>query len=89
MIGRRWLPLVLAAAALAGCTRIAPGHDKAYYLMHDGDRAGEIAACRNDPGRLNATPDCLNANEADGEIVTRRSLSVPPTSSRLAHPGTL
>jgi hypothetical protein len=78
----------VAAAALAACSPAAHSHDKAYYATHAPERATTLAACRNDPGELAATPSCVNAQAADADAYAR-PFDVQPPVSRLQHPGTL
>lgn len=68
------LPVVLAATLLAACTRedasIVPelaGRVLTVdeYLAQPDLREKVIAACRNDPGRLRLTPNCVNVYRAD------------------------
>ncbi len=84
-----WMTAMLAAAGLAACARSEPAHGRAYYLAHDAERTRELARCRNDPGHLAATPDCVNANAVDATIETQRFLAVKPTASRVTRPGSL
>lgn len=78
-----------AAALLAACSEPAPSHDKAYYTAHDAERATQLAACQNDPGRLGSTPNCVNAQAADGDARTAHFYDVPKPASRVAKPGAL
>jgi hypothetical protein len=83
------LTLGLAAAALAACSQPAPTHDKAYYAQHDAERATQLAACRNDPGRLAATPNCVNAQSADADAHASKFYDVAKPAPRVADPGKL
>jgi hypothetical protein len=81
--------LALAGAALGGCSPPAAPHDKAYYARHAADRSAELAACRNDPGRLARRANCINAQAADADAEARRFWAMPKPVSRLARPGVL
>jgi hypothetical protein len=81
--------LGLAAAALAACSPAEPSHDKAYYAAHDAERATKLAACQNDPGKLAATPNCVNAQAADADAHTKNFYDVPKPASRVQQPGKL
>jgi hypothetical protein len=77
------------AAALAACSQPAPARDKAYFAQHGAERATQLAACRNDPGRLAATPDCVNAQSADVDAHTSKFYDVAKPAPRVAEPGKL
>jgi hypothetical protein len=83
------LALGLAAAALAACAQPAPTRDKAYYAGHEAERAAQLAVCRNDPGQLAATPNCVNAQAADADAHAAKFYDAPQPASRLADPGKL
>jgi hypothetical protein len=59
--------LFVVALATAGCSR--PAEDKAqtvdFYRTHVDERRSVVAACANDPGRLDKTPACVNAQQAE------------------------
>jgi hypothetical protein len=86
---RGLIALGLGAAALAACSRAGPGHDKAWFAIHAGERASEIAACQADPGRLSATADCVNAEAADADAHASKFYDVRKPASRVAGPGGL
>jgi hypothetical protein len=67
-----------AGCVLSGCQPARPVHDKAYYAGHPQERAQALAACRNDPGELNATPNCVNAIQADADAEHERVFHGPP-----------
>jgi hypothetical protein len=75
----------LGPAALAACSQPAPTHDKAYFAQHDAERATQLAACQNDPGRLAATPNCVNAQSADADASKFYDVAKP--APRVADPG--
>jgi len=81
--------LGLAGAALAACSRTAPSHDKAWYAANAADRASTLAACQNDPGRLAATPDCVNAQAADADAHAQHFYDTPTPAARVDQPGKL
>ena len=85
------LPLLAAAlcAALAACSPAEPGHDVAYSRAHADDRAAEMAKCRNDPGQLGKTADCVNAERADGDELSAKAWATPKPESRVRNPGQL
>ena len=78
-----------AAALLAACSQPAPSHDKAYYAAHDAERATQLAACQNDPGRLASTPNCVNAQAAESDARTAHFYDIPKSAPRVAKPGAL
>ena len=76
---RRTLILVgLATLGLSACSRPVPSHDKAYFAAHPQERGQFLAACRNDPGRLGETPNCVNALQADADAEHERVFHKPP-----------
>ena len=81
--------LGLAAAALAGCSPAEPSHDKAYYAAHDAERSTKLAACQNDPGKMAATPNCVNAQAADADAHTKNFYGVQTPAARVQQPGKL
>jgi hypothetical protein len=77
----RPLLIVLALTAsvvLAACQPPATIHDKTYYAAHPDARAQVLAECRNDPGRLEETPNCVNAIQADADAEHQRVFHSPP-----------
>ena len=87
---RRFCLLSLVAIfALGACSPGATSHDKAYYAAHDAERSAEIAACQNDPGKLSATPNCINAQSVESDIHTKHFYDAHQPASRVAKPGSL
>jgi hypothetical protein len=78
-----------AAAALAACSPAEPSHDKAYYAANAAERATKLAACQNDPGKMAATPNCVNAQAADADAHTKNFYDVQKPASRVQQPGKL
>jgi hypothetical protein len=72
-----------AGLALAACQPAAIVHDKTYFAGHAAERAQTLAACRNDPGQLGGTPNCVNAIQADADAEHERVFH----SARPAAPG--
>jgi hypothetical protein len=81
--------LGLATAALCACSPAEPTHDKAYYVAHDPERSAKLAACQADPGKMAATPNCVNAQAADADVHTQHFYDVPKPASRVQQPGKL
>jgi hypothetical protein len=62
----KWRGIALVAVAGAAC---APQPEQARhtvqaYRADDGLRKAQMDRCKNDPGTLGRTPDCVNAREA-------------------------
>ncbi|KQT62249.1 MULTISPECIES: EexN family lipoprotein [unclassified Aureimonas] len=62
--------IVMLAIGLAGCSEATP--PERIYTVDElvADQAlvaDQIAKCRNDPGALRNTPNCVNAEAADGK----------------------
>jgi len=81
--------LSLAGAALAACSPAAPNHDKAWFAANAADRASTVAACQKDPGRLGATPNCVNAQAADADAHAQHFYDTPTPAARVDQPGKL
>jgi hypothetical protein len=81
--------LGLAGLVLTACSQPAPSHDKTYYAAHESERATQIAACQADPGRLAATPNCINAQAADADAHAAHFYDAPKPASRVQKPGQL
>jgi hypothetical protein len=81
--------LALTSLALAACSPQAPTHDKAYYAANANERASMVATCQADPGRLAATPGCVNAQAADADAHAAHFYDAPKPASRVQKPGQL
>ena len=81
--------LSLVALMLAGCNPTGPAHDKAYYLAHADDRVTMLERCRNDPGGLGKSANCVNALAAAGEVESNRFWDVKKPRSRVENPSGL
>ncbi len=81
--------LALTSLALAACSPQAPTHDKAYYAANATERASMVATCQADPGRLAATPNCVNAQAADADAHAAHFYDAPKPASRVQKPGQL
>lgn len=69
--------IVLGVSALAGCSDsgadrraklAASPRTVAYFLAHRDEHEAVKRQCKNDPGALHNTPDCLNADQAQKQI---------------------
>jgi len=61
----RLLFIVMIALSLASCSNDAqPVHDVQFYLDNPDVLKEVLEKCRNDPGSLEDTPNCINAEEA-------------------------
>lgn len=68
--------LVLGVSALAGCSDSGanrtptppPARTVAYFLEHPDEHDAVKRQCKNDPGALRNTPDCVNADQAQKQI---------------------
>jgi hypothetical protein len=89
MRARFFLAFGLVAGSLAACSQPAPTHDKAYYVRHEAERANELSACHNDPGRLGVTANCVNAQSADAGVHASNFYDVAKPVPRVADPGKL
>lgn len=81
--------LALTSLALAACSPQAPTHDKAYYAANASERTSTVATCQADPGRLAATPNCVNAQAADADAHSAHFYDAPKPASRVQKPGQL
>jgi hypothetical protein len=62
---------IAVAAALTGCNDADKGQQTktvGWFLDHRDELAMALEACRDNPGALGKTPNCINANEARNKI---------------------
>ena len=83
------LGLGLSGFVLAACSQPASMHDKADYASNASERASTLARCEADPGRLSATPDCVNAHAADADAHTAHFYDAPKPAARVDRSGKL
>lgn len=57
------------AISLAGCGTSDPVHDVPWYKSHDKQRTAMVTKCKADPGELGNTPNCVNAQKAQSELL--------------------
>jgi len=73
---------LIVAGVLAGCGESAPVQTAEWYKAHDAERQGLIAKCKANPGELAASPNCINAQQAQNEkeLSRRGFLKLPPVT---------
>lgn len=70
MITSRLLPSVFLILTLAGCGAVGTGLEQintktvSWYLAHGDELKTQMALCRDNPGQLAVTPNCINASQA-------------------------
>jgi hypothetical protein len=57
------LTAVVALLTASGVSA-EPVRDVAWYTAHPKERSSKLAECRNNPGKLQQTPNCINAESA-------------------------
>ncbi|MDP1593298.1 MAG: EexN family lipoprotein [Gallionella sp.] len=72
--------LFLAAIALVGCKDNDPVQTVDWYKANAPERAAMRAKCKDNPGELAASPNCINANRAETAVdgAKRGGLNVQP-----------
>ena len=78
--GRFCLGLVVTILSTASC---APAPDRAAHTVEEYGkdatlRASEMKFCANDPGTVGASPDCVNAREAERRASIGSLRTLPP-----------
>lgn len=68
------------ALSLVGCGADTPVQTVDGYKPHDAERKEMIARCKSNPGELTASPNCINAQQAQNEkdLSRRGYLKLPP-----------
>ncbi len=79
IIGRKFHPIVLSLVlggvpGIVGCTQEAldPVQTVAWYKAHEAERIAMATKCHNNPGQLDKTPNCINAQQAVDDIAMGR-----------------
>ncbi len=70
----RWIAIGILAALLAACSEPPPATviTVSEFLADETLRSDQIGKCRDNPGELATTPNCLNAEEAEGKARLER-----------------
>lgn len=66
--------LLVVTAALAGCNEAGtspPPKTVGWFFEHRDELAVTLKACRDNPGELAKTPNCINANEARNKVTVQ------------------
>ena len=71
---------LVVAAVLAGCGENTPVQTVDWYKAHEAERTAMIVKCKANPGELDASPNCINAERAESlaDAGKRRGLNVQP-----------
>jgi outer membrane PBP1 activator LpoA protein len=56
--------VMVASVVLAGCGKSEPTQSVAWYQEHSKEHQEKLAECKNNPGELMNTPNCINAGQA-------------------------
>ena len=78
-IGWNFRPIVFGLVLsgvleIVGCTQEAlePVQSVAWYKAHEAERVAMASKCHNNPGQLQKTPNCINAQQAVDDIAMGR-----------------
>jgi hypothetical protein len=68
------LLMMAAITGLTGCNEVNSGRPTktvAWFFEHRDELQLVLTACRDNPGELAQTPDCINANEARNKVTVQ------------------
>ena len=71
---RRSILLFTAVTALTGCNEADKGQPSktvGWFLDHRDELAATLKGCGDNPGELERTPNCINANEARNQATVQ------------------
>ena len=66
--------LIIVAATLTGCDDADKGQKSktvGWFLDHRDELAVALKGCSDNPGELEKTPNCINANEARNQVTVQ------------------
>ncbi|MBB5876171.1 EexN family lipoprotein [Xanthomonas sp. 3498] len=74
---------VVCGLALSSQAQAATPKTVSYYSEHGEERRVVLARCRDNPGELRDTPDCVNAERADAKkaLARRGHLELKPLTA--------
>lgn len=80
---RKLIFFLLVSVVLAGCGENTMVQTVDWYKDHDAERKDMIAKCKSSPGELAASPNCINAQQAQNEkdLSRRGYLKLPSVNS--------
>lgn len=64
--------VLLTIVMLAGCSQAEKTYSVEDFLANEALLAEHVEKCRNNPGELGRTPNCVNAAAADGKARLQR-----------------
>ncbi|MFC3279290.1 EexN family lipoprotein [Xanthomonas fragariae] len=69
---KKFIYVLSLAFLLAGCNNNEPTRTVADFKADKEQRNAVLAACKNNPGEKSLTPNCVNADQAETEIMNAR-----------------
>ncbi len=80
---RAWMVVLACGLTLTGQALAVTPKTVAYYSEHDEERKVALSRCRDNPGELRNTPDCVNAERADAKktVARRGHLDLKPLTA--------
>ena len=72
--------LFVMAMVLAGCNEEETVQTVDWYKAHDAERIEMVKKCKNSPGEIAGTPNCINAKSAhDQKIFGSQNFNIKAT----------
>ncbi len=74
------LVTLIVSGILLSCTKNEPVQTVQWYKEHKAERLEVLKKCKDNPGELATTPNCVNANSAAQEIIwsSRKGIVLKP-----------
>lgn len=79
--------VTVIAAIISGCGENTPVQTVDWYKENKAERIAMIEKCKADPGRLEASPNCVNAQQADIETANARRGWIKPSPDNSSKKG--
>nr|WP_288467080.1 EexN family lipoprotein [uncultured Pseudomonas sp.] len=78
----KFFAVMIAVTSLIGCKESTPVQTVEWYTTHDAERLAMIEKCKNNPGELELSANCVNAQAAaDKKDLSRRGWIRPSVES--------